>query len=217
MSAARLLPQPKSFVADRGSDHGGLGRMGWLLFAALVVMWAAFLVPRRRRSSDRSVEDFERHMEILADTEGSGHGRWIVTPRKGMAFVGRKERARERALQRRRRVFVFMLESIGLTFLIGLVPPLRAMWYGTGVLLALLGVYVWLLVSMKARNAEAGSPALTRDAATHAQPRPARHRYAADAASRTPRAAFNGLPAFGADDLVNIVVRPAGHVGIARV
>lgn len=190
--------------------------MGWLLFAALVMMWAAFLVPRRRRSSDRSVEDFERHMEILADTEGTGHGRWIVTPRKGMAFVGRKERAKERALQRRRRVFVFMLESIGLTFLIGLVPPLRAMWYGTGVLLGLLGVYVWLLVSMKARNAEAGSPAKP-DVAVTGQARPARHRYAADAASRTPRAAFNGLSAFGADDLVNIVVKPARQVGVARV
>ena len=191
--------------------------MGWLLFAALVMMWAAFLIPGRRRSPDRSVEDFERHMEILADTEGNGHGRWIVTPRKGMAFVGPKERAKERARQRRRQVFVFMLESIGLTFLIGLVPPLRAMWYGTGGLLALLGVYVWLLVAMKARNVEAGSTARTRDAETPRQPRPARHRYAADAASRTPRAAFNGLSTLGADDLVNIVVRPAGRVGVARV
>ncbi|MGZ8599745.1 MAG: hypothetical protein ACXWX6_05980, partial [Actinomycetota bacterium] len=73
-------------------------------------------------------------MELLADTERSGQGRWIVTPRKGMAFVGRKERAKERARQRRRRVFVFMLESIVLTLLIGLVPPLRAMWYSTGML-----------------------------------------------------------------------------------
>ena len=191
--------------------------MGWLLFATLVMMWAAFLVPKRRRSSDRSVEDFERHMEILADTEGNGHGRWIVTPRKGMAFVGRKERVKERARQRRRRVFVFMLESIGLTFLIGLVPPLRAMWYATGVLLALLGVYVWLLVAMKTRNAEAGTTPRMRDAAAPGQPRPARHRYAADAASRTPRAAFNGLSTLGADDLVNIVVKPAGRVGVARV
>ncbi len=191
--------------------------MGWLLFAALGTIWVAFLFPGRRRSSDRSVEDFERHMEILADTERSGRGRWIVTPRKGMAFVGRKERAKERARERRRRVFVFMIESIGLTSLIGLVPPLRAMWYATGVLLGLLGVYVWLLVSMKARNARAGPLARTHEAATPEQPRPARHRYAADAASRTPRAAFNGLSTLGADDLVNIVVKPAGRVGVARV
>jgi hypothetical protein len=155
-------------------------------------------------------------MDLLADQ--NGHGRWIVTPRKGMAFVGRKERAKERARERRRRVFVFLLESIGLTFLIGLVPPLRAMWYGTGGLLALLGGYVWLLVWMKSRTAEARSHERARDAAPPERPRPARHRYATDAAGRTPRAAFNGLPALGADDLVNIVVKPArGRMGVVRV
>lgn len=189
--------------------------MGWLLFAALCTMWAAFLVPGRRRPSGRSVEDFERHMEILADTERNGQGRWIVTPRKGMAFVGRKERAKERARERRRRVFVFMIESIVLTFLIGLVPPLRAMWYATGVLLVLLGAYVWLLVSIKSRAA--GAESFGADGQQAERPRPARQRYAADAASRTPRAAFNGLATLGADDLVNIVVKPAGQVGVARV
>jgi len=155
-------------------------------------------------------------MELLADTERNGQGRWIVTPRKGMAFVGRRERARERARERRRSVLVFMLESIGLTFLIGLVPPLRSMWYASGLLLAILGLYVWLLVSIKARGAQA-SLAPERHAAVPERPRPARHRYAADAASRTPRAAFNGLAALGADDLVNIVVKPASQVGVAGV
>jgi hypothetical protein len=154
-------------------------------------------------------------MEILAETERGGRGRWIVTPRKGMAFVGRKERAKERARQRRRRVFGVMVESIGLTFLIGLVPPLRAMWYATGGLLALLGVYVWLLVSMKARAVRATS--FDGPAQPAERGRVPRHRYAADAASRTPRAAFNGLAALGADDLANIVVKPAGRVGVARV
>ncbi len=191
--------------------------MGWLLFVALGMIWVAFLLPARRRSPDRSVEDFERHMEILADTDGNERGRWIVTPRKGMAFVGRKERARERARLRRRRVFVFMLESLALTFLIGLVPPLRAMWYATAVLLTLLGVYVWLLVSMKARNERTEPAARTREAAEPDRPRPVRHRYAADAASRTPRPAFNGLSTLGADDLVSIVVKPARQVGVARV
>jgi Flp pilus assembly protein TadB len=184
--------------------------MGWLLVAALSVVWAAFLLPRRRRSAHQSVQDFWRTMELLADTGSDGQGRWIVTPRKGMAFVGRKERARERARERRRRVFVFMLESIVLTFLIGLVPPLRSMWYATGVLVMLLGLYVWLLVSLKARGE-------TDPLTTAAPASPARQRYAADAASRTPRAAFNGLSTFGADDLVNIVVKPAGQVGVARV
>jgi hypothetical protein len=163
------------------------------------------------------MEDFERNMEILAGADGNEPGRWIVTPRKGMAFVGGKERARERARLRRRRVFVFMIESIGLTFLIGLVPPLRAMWYATLVLLALLGVYAWLLVSLRSRSEETGPAARTRDAAVPERPVPARQRHAADAASRTPRAAFNGLSALGADDLTPIVVKPAGRVGVARV
>jgi hypothetical protein len=131
-----------------------------------------------------------------------------------MAFVGPRERARERARLRRRRVLVFLLESIALTLLIGLVPPLRAMWYATGVLLGLLVVYVWLLVALKAR-AEAASPrAIARSAATE-PPRPTRRRYATDAAGRTPRAAFNGLPAFG-DELADVAVKRADPVG-ARV
>jgi hypothetical protein len=191
------------------------------LFVALAVTWAAFLLPGRRSAPHRSVVDFERDMELLADTESNGHGRWIVTPRKGMAFVGPRERAKERARERRRRVFVFMLESIALTFLIGLVPPLRAMWYAAGVLVALLGAYVWLLVTLKARSAAASpaaqSPAAEREVTPGERSRPVRHRYAADAASRIPRAAFNGLASFGADDVAGIVVRPARRVGVARV
>ena len=185
--------------------------MGWLLFAALCTVWLAYLLPGRRGSPNRSVEEFERGMDLLADTEHGG--RWIVTPRKGMAFVGPKERAKERARLRRRRVFVFLLETIGLTALIGMVPPLRSMWYATATLLGLLGVYVWLLVSLRAREAH-GGPLAAR--ATE-RPRPARRRYASDVAGRTPRPAFNGLPALGADDLVNIVVRPAERVGVAGV
>ncbi len=190
--------------------------MGWMLFAALCTMWTAFLLPGRRSSPGRSMEDFERHMDLLADQ--NGHGRWIVTPRKGMAFVGRKERAAQRARERRRRVFVFLLESISLSFLIGLVPPLRAMWYASGALFLLLGAYAWLLVSMKARSSQARAFVRERQAAPAERPRPARHRYATDAAGRTPRAAFNGLPALGADDLANIVVKRAGRqVGVVRV
>jgi Flp pilus assembly protein TadB len=191
--------------------------MGWLLFAALGMIWVAFLFPARRRSPDRSVEDFERNMEILASTDGNDRGRWIVTPRKGMAFVGPRERARERARQRRRRVFVFMLESLALTFLIGLVPPLRAMWYATAALLVLLGVYVWLLVWMKGQGARTESAVRAREAAEPERPRAVRTRYAADAASRTPRPAFNGLATLGADELVSVVVKPARQVGVARV
>jgi hypothetical protein len=183
--------------------------MGWLLLAALCTTWAVFLLPRRKNSPDRSVEEFERRMDLLADTEGNGQGRWIVTPRKGVAFVGARERAKARARERRRRLFVFMLESIGLTFLIGLVPPLRAMWYGTGGLFALLGVYVWLLLSTRAHAQRHAVGA--RDVVVPEQARPVRERYATDAGAGTPRPAFNGLAVLGGDDLVNIVVRPAGR------
>jgi hypothetical protein len=141
-------------VADRGSEHRGLG-VGWALLVALGIIWAAFLVPTRRTSHSRSIEDFERNMDLLADTEGNGRGRWIVTPRKGVAFVGTRERARERARARRRRVFVFMIESTGIAFLIGLVPPLRAIWLVAGSMMILLALYTWLLVTLREREGAA--------------------------------------------------------------
>lgn len=192
--------------------------MGWLLLVALVVLWAAFLVPSWASSpnkADKSMKDFERNMDTLAETESQG--RWIVTPRKGTTFIGMRARAHARACERRRRVLVVLIESLVLTALIGLVPPLRAMWYATAFLLVLLGGYVWALVTMKART-DANDPARPREAAATApaSPRPARQRYAADASNRTARRSFNGLPAFG-DDLVNIVVRPAAEVDAAGI
>jgi hypothetical protein len=165
-----------------------------------------------------SMKDFERNMNMLAETESQG--RWIVTPRKGTTFVGRRARAQARARERRRRVLVVLIESLVLTALIGLVPPLRAMWYATAILLVLLGGYVWALLTMKIRSAEARGSAPPHEAAAAApataRSRPARQRYAADASNRTARRSFNGLPALG-DDLVNIVVKPAAGVDAARV
>src|SRR5207247_4944450 len=126
-------------VAGRGNRERRAGRMGWLTLAALGM---AFLLPLGRRKSSlvEGVEDFERKMELLAETGRHEDGRWIITPRKGTAFLGPDGRARARARERRRRVFVSLLESIGLTFLIGLVPPLRPMWALTGALVVALGV-----------------------------------------------------------------------------
>ena len=191
--------------------------MGWLLLAALVILWAAFLLPSWANPSktDRSMKDFERNMDMLAETESPG--RWIVTPRKGTTFIGLRARAQARARERRRRVLVVLIESLVLTALIGLVPPLRAMWYASATVLVLLAGYVWALLTMKAR-ADAHDPVRSRETAATApaSPRPARQRYAADASNRTARRSFNGLPAFG-DDLANIVVRPAAEVDAARV
>jgi hypothetical protein len=188
--------------------------VGWLLLAVLVIMWAVFLLPNWGKSPRSSVKDFERNMELLAGS--NGHGRWIVTPQKGMAFVGPKARAAARARERRRRVFTVLIECIVLTGLIALVPPLRPMWYLTAGLIGLLGVYIWLLVSIKSQRSATREVARSREAAVPARPQPARQRYAADAAGRTARPAYNGLSAIG-DDLVNIVVRPADEAGAARV
>jgi len=192
--------------------------VGWLLLVALVVLWAAFLVPSWASSpnkADKSMKDFERNMDLLAETESPG--RWIVTPRKGTTFIGLRARAQARARERRRRVLIVLIESLVLTALIGLVPPLRAMWYATATLFVLLAGYVWALLTMKAQ-ADAHDPARPREhaATAPASPRPTRQRYAADASNRTARRSFNGLPALG-DDLVNIVVRPAAEVDAAGI
>jgi len=125
----------------------------WLLLALLGIMWAAFLVPMGRRRSDaRSVQDFERRMELLAQAEVHGtSGRWIVTPRKGVRFLGPRERQQARARARRRRVFVFLLEAMGLSLLIGIVPPLRVAWMAAAGLAGLLVIYIWALLVIKAR------------------------------------------------------------------
>jgi len=127
----------------------------WMLLAALGIMWAAFLVPwgHRKSTESRSVNDFEHRMELLANAEVHGTtGRWIVTPRKGVRFLGPDDRRRARARDRRRKIFVALLEVIVLSFLIGLVPPLRQIWYVTAGLGAMLVIYVWALLSIKARS-----------------------------------------------------------------
>ena len=184
--------------------------MDWLLLAALGIMWVAFLVPtgRRGRKAHHSVGEHERRMELLAQAE---------TPRKGMRFMGQTERKRARVRERRRQVFTFLLEAIGFTFLIGLVPPLRVVWGVTAAFTLLLAVYVWLLLTVKHRAAmirttpdprtrgqQARQPA-TRAAA------PA-HRYVAEGRSTWARPSFNGLGTVGEGDRVHVVVRTAADL-----
>jgi hypothetical protein len=193
--------------------------VSWLMLAAIGMIWAALLLPHERGGAPgRTVREFERNMELLAGTGGRDPGRWIVTPRKGIAFVGSHARAQQRARERRRRVFTLLLEGIAFTLMIGLVPPLRSAWYVTAVLLLLLAVYVWLLLWMKQR--EPRTEALERTRMIHAPDRatvPApTARYVGDAASRSPRPAYTGLTVDG-EDAVHIVVRPATGVQGAGV
>jgi hypothetical protein len=187
----------------------------WLLLAALGIMWAAFLLPLgvRRRSPAGSVEDFERRMEFLAHAEVNGTaGRWIVTPRKGARFIGDAERRRARVRDRRRRVLVFLLEAIAVTFLMGLVPPLRVFWNLTVALAVLLGAYVWMLISIKHRTLS--DP---RDVARNARA-PRDHaaafaaRYVIEGQNGHARKMFNGLEGLGESDRVHVVVRPASDL-----
>jgi hypothetical protein len=186
--------------------------LDWLLLAALGIMWAAFLIPltSRRRSTSASVDDFERRMEFLAHAEVTGTtGRWIVTPRKGARFVGDLERRRARLRDRRRRVLVFLIEAIVISFLIGLVPPLRVVWNVALALGILLGAYVWMLISMKHR-----SEATPREAVRNARV-PGDHaaafaaRYVIQGRNGREHETFNGLEGLGEADRVHVVVRPA--------
>ena len=189
--------------------------MEWLLLAALGVMWAALLIPlsARRRSLSGSVEDFERKMEFLAHAEVNGTtGRWIVTPRKGARFIGDVQRRKARVRDRRRRVLVFLIEAIGVTLLMGLVPPLRIFWNVTVALGVVLGANLGRLIPITPPTW--GEP---RDDARHARV-PRDHaaafaaRYVIEGRNGHPREMFNGLEGLGESDRVHVVVRPASDL-----
>jgi Flp pilus assembly protein TadB len=186
--------------------------LDWLLLAALAIMWAAFLFPlaSRRRALTTSVDEFERRMEFLAHAEANGSpGRWIVTPRKGARFIGDAQRRRARIRERRRRILVSLIEAIGVTSLMGLVPPLRVVWYVSAGLGVLLLAYVWLLISIKHRalvDAEASSMSAQDRAAAFA----ARHVLETrNGRVADPYAGLSGLPDH---DPVHVVVRPASEL-----
>jgi hypothetical protein len=191
----------------------------WLVLAGLGIMWMAFLMPtgRRGQSPHQSVEDFGRRMELLAQAEAQGAGgRWIVTPRKGVRFVGTVERRRARARERRRQVFTFLLESIALSFLIGLVPPLRSLAWGVTIVLGVtLLLYVWLLLTLKRSASSPVEHEAVRASRVPAarSSHAAQARYVAEGRSTWARPTFNGLGTLGESDRVHVVVRTADPAG----
>src|SRR5262245_24996668 len=199
---ATVPSQPRCSAGSGGHEAGGWV-VEWMLLAALGIMWTAFLVPwgRRKSTESRTVNDFEHRMELLANAEVHGTtGRWIVTPRKGVRFLGPVDRRRARARDRRRKIFVALLELLVLSFLIGLVPPLRQVWYVTAGLAAILLLYVWGLLSMKGR-------------ATHTRPqaRPSSTSEPVEVASFA--VAADEVFDFE-DEPVHVVVREAASVGL---
>jgi uncharacterized iron-regulated membrane protein len=195
--------------------------LDWLLLAGLGIIWAAFLLPtgsRRQHSPNTSVEEFEKNMDLLADTERTNEqGRWVITPKKGTAFLGPRERERARTRMRRRHVLTFLMEATGITFLIGLFPPLHGMWLLAGMFGLALAGYVALLIRLK--EIESGK-ARGHDRVRAAQdPSPARYqsvarsggyatgtRYVAEGTS-SPRVSYAGLSAAATDDeSVHVIV-----------
>jgi hypothetical protein len=181
----------------------------WMVLAAFGMMWVAFLVPRgRKRSEARSVIDFEQRMELLANAEVHGTtGRWIVTPRKGVRFLGPDDRRRARVRERRRKVFVILLDSIVLTGLIGAAPPLRAMWFLSAGLGVVLFIYTWVLLSIKGRSTHGrGRAPATADGESR---RPvAVPSHAVPHATAPPPPELHDLDIFD-DEPVHVVVRTA--------
>ncbi|MBI4259235.1 MAG: hypothetical protein HY658_01595 [Actinobacteria bacterium] len=147
------------------------------------------------------MRDFERKMGLLVKTqEHQSPGRWLLAPRKGEAFMGPRERERARVRARRRRVFTGLLEAVGITFLIGLFPPLRGMLWVTLALALALGAYCSLLVRYRVEESErrATSPRGPADLGVPLGP--------AAPAARPDRDLFDGL-GLGNGDKVHVVVR----------
>jgi hypothetical protein len=106
-----------------------------VIYAAIVIAWAAYLVPmalRRSRAQSRrnSVERFSSAMRVLSRKNGRVEGRMVVTPPRpvsadiaarpvalDLAPLRRRHRAAaRRAAKRRRRVlFVLLLATIGVS------------------------------------------------------------------------------------------------------
>jgi len=139
-------------VVEPGTTYLGGLRVSWLFLAGLGIIWATFLLPSpRRRSPASSVEEFERKMTMLAETnKGAPPGRWVLMPRRGHRFMGPRDRNRFRVRRRRRQVFTVLVELTGISLLIAVFPPFRAMLYGTAILTGLLLLYTAVLLRIKA-------------------------------------------------------------------
>ena len=124
--------------------------VSWLLLAAFGIIWAAFLFPSWRRSPTSTVEDFEQRMSLLAEANRASPGRWVLVPRKGRRFLGPQDRQRARMRRRRRLLFVALLDLIGLTLIMGMFQPFRAVLFATAFLTGVLVLYVGLLIRFRA-------------------------------------------------------------------
>jgi hypothetical protein len=140
----------------------------------MVIIWGIFLLPVGRfGTSGSSVEEFERSMDLLAETQRRGPGRWVVMPRKGAPIKDFRDLSKARIRRRRRRILAGLAEASGLFILMGLFPPLHGMLVPGLVLLGLLLVYMALLARVQVVESErARTLAARRARAAEAQPEP---------------------------------------------
>ena len=120
-----------------GTNEGGRA-LSWLLLVALAMLWAAFLNPTKKASPAESVREFERHMGRLGGELGSAA--------TGSVAEGTRPLAGHR-IRRRRRAFTLLTQLWALTLLVGIAPPLRRLWFVSGVLMLALAAFVWVLLT----------------------------------------------------------------------
>jgi hypothetical protein len=139
----------------------------------MVIIWGIFLLPVGRfGTSGSSVEEFERSMDLLAETQRRGPGRWVVMPRKGAPIKDFRDLSKARIRRRRRRILAGLAEASGLFILMGLFPPLHGMLVPGLVLLGLLLVYMALLARVQVVESERARTLAARRARAEAQPEP---------------------------------------------
>lgn len=198
--------------------------MSWLLVALLGIIWAAFLIPSRRRSPVSSIEEFEQQMSLLAETKDVAPGRWVLMPRKDRGLLTPRDRQRGRVRRRRRQVFMVLLEATTLTLLMGLFPPLRMMLYGTAVLALLLLAYSLVLAKIREDEVEEVRRRLREEAAGGVRPNGRRprsvhgsngHGQPYDQAATTRMLREGGVQVV--DDDVHVVIRRSDEIDVSAL
>lgn len=123
-----------------------------LIYAAIIVMWVAYFIPRWLRrheelSESRSVEKFDRAMRILSRREPTADRRYVVMPPRPSVPAQRKRTTRpvrRSVALRRRRVLAGLLLTTLVTSVVTPLSPLP--WWAP---LAGLGLVVAYLVHLR--------------------------------------------------------------------
>jgi hypothetical protein len=186
----------------------------------MVIIWGLFLLPVGRfGTSGSSVEEFERSMDLLAETQRRGPGRWVVMPRKGAPIKDFRDLSKARIRRRRRRILAGLAEASGLFILMGLFPPLHGMLVPGIVLLGLLLLYMVLLARVQAVESErAKALAARRARVAEAEPEP---EAALQVAAPVPALATVAAPAIDErsfiEDDCHVIVRRSDEIDMEEL